>query len=92
MTDFRIERLPFDQGALQVWADADIRHKNWPVVYTLHGDSDIYVGETTNAAGRVIQHLSTEDKKALRRVQIIFNDMFNKSACLDLESQLICYF
>jgi DUF2075 family protein/predicted GIY-YIG superfamily endonuclease len=92
MTDFRIERLPFDQGALQVWADADIRHKNWPVVYTLHGDTDIYVGETTNAAGRVIQHLSTEDKKALRRVQIIFNDMFNKSACLDLESHLIRYF
>ncbi len=92
MTDFRIERLPFDQGALQVWADADIRHKNWPVVYTLHGDKGIYVGETTNAAGRVIQHLSTEDKKALRRVQIIFNDMFNKSACLDLESHLIRYF
>ena len=92
MTDFRIERLPFDQRALQVWQDADIRHRNWPVVYTIHGDHDIYVGETTNAASRVMQHLGTQDKKALRRVQIIFNDMFNKSVCLDLESHLIRYF
>jgi DUF2075 family protein/predicted GIY-YIG superfamily endonuclease len=92
MTDFRIERLPFDQRALQVWQDADIRHQNWPVVYTIHGDKEIYVGETTNAAGRVIQHLSAENKKSLRRVQIIFNDMFNKSVCLDLESHLIRYF
>ena len=54
MTDFRIERLPFDQRALQVWQDADIRHRNWPVVYTIHGEQDIYVGETTNAVSRVV--------------------------------------
>lgn len=92
MTDFTIERLPFDQRALSVWSEADVRHRNWPVVYTIHGDADIYVGETTNAASRVLQHLNSEDKKALRRVQIIFNDTFNKSVCLDLESHLIRYF
>lgn len=92
MTGFRIERLPFDSGAIQVWSEADIRHRNWPVVYTIDSDTDIYVGETTSAASRVIQHLATPERQHLKRVRIIFDDTFNKSVCLDLESHLIRYF
>ena len=92
MTDFRIERLPFDGGALSVWAQSDSRNNNWPVVYTIHGDREIYVGETLNAATRMSQHLTSAERQHLRRVQIIFNDTFNKSVCLDLESHLIRYF
>ena len=92
MTNFRIERLPFDADALSVWASGDERNNNWPVVYTLSADNAIYVGETTNVANRLQQHLVTSEKKNLKRVRIVFNEKFNKSVCLDLESHLIRYF
>lgn len=92
MTDFRVERLPFDAAALDAWGRADERHSNWPVVYTINGDRQIYVGETVNPTGRMLQHLQVDGKKHLDRVQIVFNERFNKSACLDLEAHLIRYF
>ena len=92
MTDFRIERLPFDAGAIDTWQKADRAHNNWPVVYTISGKNQIYIGETVNAGTRMHQHLATPRRKHLERVQIILNEKFNKSACLDLESHLIRYF
>lgn len=92
MTDFRIERLPFDSGAIDTWQKADRAHNNWPVVYTISGKNQIYIGESVNAATRMQQHLATPQRKHLERVQIILNEKFNKSACLDLESHLIRYF
>ncbi|NBU22707.1 MAG: DUF2075 domain-containing protein, partial [Actinobacteria bacterium] len=68
------------------------RSDNWPVVYTLSSDGEIYVGETINAEARLGQHLNTASKKSLQHVQIILNETFNKSVCLDLESHLIRYF
>lgn len=91
MTDFRIEHLPFDGGALQVWAQTDNRNNNWPVVYTISAEDKIYVGETLNVASRLQQHLASEHRRGLRTVRIVFNDTFNKSVCLDLESHLIRY-
>lgn len=91
MTDFRIEHLPFDGGALQVWAQTDNRNNNWPVVYTISAEDKIYVGETLNVASRLQQHLASEHRRGLRTVRIVFNETFNKSVCLDLESHLIRY-
>ena len=92
MTSFRIERLPFDGGALQVWGEANPLHRNWPVVYTINDKKQIYVGETTSPVNRLLQHLSNPSRSKMERAQIIFNDTFNKSVCLDLESFLIQYF
>jgi DUF2075 family protein len=92
MTNFKIERLPFDADAISVWSRADERHTNWPVVYTISADDEIYVGETLSVANRLQQHLSSEERRALKKVRIVFNDTFNKSVCLDLESHLIRYF
>ena len=92
MTDFRIERIPFDSAAINTWQQADRAHNNWPVVYTISGKNQIYIGETVNAATRMHQHLSTPQRQHLERVQIILNEEFNKSVCLDLESHLIRYF
>ena len=91
MTSFRIEHLPFDWGALQVWAQTDNRNNNWPVVYTISAEDKIYVGETLNVASRLQQHLASEQRRGLRTVRIVFNETFNKSVCLDLESHLIRY-
>ena len=91
MTSFNIERLPFNKDAVSVWADADTRHKNWPVVYTIEGTDEIYVGESTNVANRMFQHLAVEQRRHLKKIKVILDDRFNKSVCLDLESQLIRY-
>jgi DUF2075 family protein/Cdc6-like AAA superfamily ATPase len=92
MTDFKIEKFPFNQASVSNWGSADPVGIDWPVVYTLSSDKQIYIGETLNATSRLLQHLKTENKQDLARVQIILNSRFNKSACLDLESQLIKLF
>ncbi|BDZ64113.1 DNA/RNA helicase domain-containing protein [Agromyces mangrovi Wang et al. 2018] len=94
MTDFRIEHLPFDPGALKSWVDPEGRHANWPVVYTLSNQREIYIGETLNAVVRMRQHLDSPDKQRhrLQAMRIVIDERFNKSACLDLESYLIRLF
>jgi DUF2075 family protein len=91
MTSFNIERLPFDKGAVSTWSETNPRHKNWPVVYTIEGTDEIYVGESTNVANRMFQHLAVEQRQHLKKIKVILDDRFNKSVCLDLESQLIRY-
>jgi DUF2075 family protein len=92
MTGFRVEKLTFESKSVELWSRTDSRNNNWPIVYTINNDNEIYVGETVNAAGRLSQHLGVSERKHLKKVQIIKNEMFNKSVCLDLESHLIRYF
>ena len=89
MTNFRIERLPFDGDALSTWSKTDERHNNWPVVYTISADDEIYVGETLNVANRLSQHLISRTRPDRSKVTIVFNDNVNKSVCLDRESQCV---
>ncbi|WBU37871.1 DNA/RNA helicase domain-containing protein [Homoserinibacter sp. YIM 151385] len=97
MTGFEVQRLPFEADAVKVWAAGDRRRVNWPVVYVLDGErparagelTDIYVGESLNAAGRMRQHLDSPSKQTLTTMRVILDDRFNKSVCLDLESFLI---
>lgn len=76
-------------------AIADTPHgTNWPVVYLLYSDKEVYVGETTSAYVRYGQHANSkgkfyDDRKRLNRIKIIFDDKFNKSAILDIEQKLI---
>ena len=70
---------------------------NWPVVYILHGNREVYVGETNNANDRMNQHLDPnggfwDKRKKLNKVEIIFDSWFNKSAILDIENSLIGLF
>ncbi len=50
-----------------------------------------YVGETTDAYSRMITHLKHNKKSKLTSVHLITSDKFNKSATLDIESNLIKY-
>lgn len=65
---------------------------NWPVVYLIHGNNEIYVGETNNACERMNQHLASPARQNLNRVEIVFDSWFNKSAILDIENALINLF
>lgn len=91
MTGFKVERLPFTFDAVNA-RRRDDRLSNWPVVYALDGENDIYVGETLNAIARMRQHMDVDSKRHLRGVRIVIDETFNKSVCLDLESHLIRWF
>lgn len=67
---------------------------NWPVVYLIYNDSEVYVGETTSAYVRYCQHADKNgkyyhDRRRLNQIKIVFDDQFNKSAILDIEQNLI---
>lgn len=65
--------------------------KNWPVVYLIHDDDNLYIGETSSAEVRMNQHLNDDHKKFLNEISIIFDPTFNKSVILDYEQRLIKY-
>ncbi len=80
-------------GAVQEVA-ATVHGTNWPVVYLIYGDAEVYVGETTSAYVRYSQHADKKgkfypDRKRLHHIKIVYDDQFNKSAILDIEQNLI---
>ena len=92
MTSSKFEHFPFSKESVDDWSQGTPKSTNWPIVYTINNDSEIYVGETTNAASRMRQHIQGKQKLNLKSVTVMFDDSFNKSVCLDLESHLIRYF
>lgn len=92
MTTFEIRRLNFTNSDIEVAAERVEQLANWPVVYTINNRHQMYVGETGHAERRLRQHRLSESKQHLENVQLILDDTFNKSACLDLESFLIRLF
>ncbi len=66
--------------------------KDWPVVYVIENQHEVYIGETTSAYNRSRQHYENKTRSSLERLHVITDEEYNKSATLDLESQLIQYF
>ncbi len=92
MTGREIREVEFSREHLRAWSGTDPRLQNWPVVYTLDGSGQVYVGESLNVAMRLRQHLESPGKAALGRAHVVVDETFNKSVCLDLESFLIRLF
>jgi uncharacterized protein len=98
-TDFHIsvdisKEFAFNENGLSE-AQNNIWVKNsWPIVYFLQNSEtkNGYVGESTNGYDRICNHLKDTKKRQLQKVTIIGSDKFNKSAVLDIESQLIQHF
>jgi DUF2075 family protein len=65
----------------------------WPLVYFIQNNEKkiAYVGESTNALNRIKNHLGNPERCKLNKISIIGSDKFNKSATLDIESNLIQY-
>lgn len=93
---FEIKTYPFNQNAISSLATSanQEREENWPVVYQIYNDRKIYIGETTSLKNRMNQHIADDRKAGLRQgsINVVFDNTFNKSAALDLESYLIQYF
>jgi DUF2075 family protein len=92
MTDFEIWPIPFDANEFANTPGRDVRRNNWPIVYTINGTNEIYIGESVNGDSRMMQHIANPMRANLTEVKYIVDAKFNKSACLDLEAHLIQYF
>lgn len=92
-TLFDIEGYKFDQGILPALSGKHYAKDLWPVVYILSNENtkELYVGETADAFSRLQTHLRNKSKNHLTSAQILTCDKFNKSATLDIESNLIKY-
>ena len=89
---FDIDCFAFAEESVVEREQGQIMLQNWPVVYILNNDRDVYVGESLNATLRMKQHLASPSKRKFHVVRVILEETFNKSVCLDLESHLIRWF
>lgn len=91
--EFSIESFDFNKN---IFSEIDHIHQVkdlWPIVYIINDGKikQAYVGETTDTYSRLSSHLGHPEKKKLSSVYLIRSEKFNKSATLDIESNLIRY-
>jgi uncharacterized protein len=90
---FKIKKYDFDANLLSALNDIHYVKDLWPFVYILSdgNTNEAYVGETADAYARMISHLKNNVKNKLSIIHLISSEKFNKSATLDIESNLIKY-
>lgn len=90
---FSIERYDFDSNLFAEFQRLHSVQDLWPLVYILSDNisKEIYIGETTDAFARMYNHLKNSTKNKLTLLHLITSEKFNKSATLDIESNLIKY-
>jgi len=91
--DFTVSCYDFDKELIETLNTKDHANNLWPLVYILSNGTihEAYVGETTDTYARMGSHLKNEAKNRLSVVHLITSNRFNKSATLDIESNLIKY-
>ena len=92
-TQVKINHYDFENSLFEDFNTNHFAKDLWPLVYILSdGDTKTaYVGETTDAYSRMGTHLKHKTKSKLTSVHLITSEKFNKSATLDIESNLIKY-
>jgi len=90
---FEIRRHDFNSNLFNDFQNTHYAKDLWPIVYILSDGTikEAYVGETTDTYARMSNHLKNNVKNKLSIVHIITSEKFNKSATLDIESNLIKY-
>lgn len=89
----KINSYNFENSLFDDFSNNHFAKDLWPLVYILSDGKTktAYVGETTDAYARMSTHLKHNKKSKLTSVHLITSDKFNKSATLDIESNLIKY-
>ena len=64
---------------------------NRPIVYVINNNNEAYVWQSLDASSRASQHLKNEERRRLNYISILWDNLFNASVVLDLESFLIKY-
>ena len=90
---FEVRRYDFNSHLSNEFQNLHYAKDFWPIVYVLSDGNikEAYVGETTDAYARMGIHLKHNSKNKLTSVHLITSEKFNKSATLDIESNLIKY-
>ncbi|WP_121966744.1 DNA/RNA helicase domain-containing protein [Myroides sp. N17-2] len=90
---FEIIQLDFKKDQLIELELLATNALSWPLVYILNEDKEkvAYIGETTDVIARMTNHLSNTEKNRMSVARFITSHYFNKSATLDIESNLIRY-
>lgn len=90
---FKISSYNFDSSLEKQIIENHREYLSWPLVYFLNDQNlkEAYVGETTDVVKRMKVHSKTYDKKKLTAINLITSELFNKSATLDVEANLIRY-
>jgi DUF2075 family protein/predicted GIY-YIG superfamily endonuclease len=90
---FEIKQYDFNRSLSTQLESSHYAKNLWPVVYILSDGKikEAYVGETTDTFSRLETHLNNPKKNKLKAVHIVTSEKFNKSATLDIESNLIKY-
>lgn len=91
--NFEVKRFDFNSNLFDEFNSLHSAKDLWPLVYILSDGviKEAYVGETTDAYARMNSHLKNNSKNKLTAVHLITSEKFNKSATLDIESNLIKY-
>lgn len=96
--NFSIHQYAFDKDIESNIFTNHLDYLNWPLVYFLEEKKaknqlicDAYVGETTDVINRLKTHSKAQKKQNLNSVSLVLSELFNKSAALDLEANLIRY-
>lgn len=92
-TQVKINHYDFENSLFDNFGSNHFAKDLWPLVYILSdGETKTaYVGETTDAYSRMGIHLKNKAKSKLTSIHLITSEKFNKSATLDIESNLIKY-
>lgn len=93
INSFEVRRFDFNNNLFDEFQNIHYAKDLWPLVYILSDGNirEAYVGETTDAYARMSSHLKNNAKNKLSAVHLITSEKFNKSATLDIESNLIKY-
>ncbi|WP_339606370.1 DNA/RNA helicase domain-containing protein [uncultured Roseivirga sp.] len=88
-----VKSYPFNKADIGLISNDAFARGSFPIIYILYNTETMmaYVGESTNAISRMSSHLTHPEKQQLKWVYIISDESFNKSAALDIESNLIQY-
>jgi DUF2075 family protein/SOS-response transcriptional repressor LexA/predicted GIY-YIG superfamily endonuclease len=91
--EFDVTEFKFNRDLLGHLVQSEHIINYWPVVYILNNGKgkEAYVGETIDALTRMSAHLKDDAKQKLNSMYLVASDKFNKSATLDIESNLIKY-
>lgn len=91
--DFSVNSYDFNSNVFTEFQNIHFAKDLWPIIYILSDGNikEAYVGETTDTFARMNSHLKNNAKNKLTTVHLITSEKFNKSATLDIESNLIKY-
>lgn len=61
-SNLQMDELPFDDNTPESLKLDDF-YRDWPVVYILNNDKQMYIGETYHVEERMKQHLKNPDRR-----------------------------